>query len=107
MEDKSTKRLIASAGAWFVGEYAAVMIERFTELESNKRYKSEFIEDIYNSLGRDRNLDGTSTRVNAVLRIIRSNKIVEALEYVIQSDRMRKDNPGAVRKAKETLNNIK
>jgi hypothetical protein len=106
MEDKTLKRNVESAGGWFVGEYAALLLSNFNELENDKDFKHEFIGKIFHSHGRDSNFGGTRTRVNAVLRIIKTNKIVEALEYIIDSDRISKDEPKAIMMAKEALKEI-
>ncbi|MCM3800350.1 hypothetical protein M4A92_17485 [Caldibacillus thermoamylovorans] len=107
MQDKVLKRNIESAGGWFVGEYAALILNKFNELESDKDFKNEFVREIFHNHGRDRDFGGTRTRVNAVIRIIKSNKIIEALEYVIHSDRINNEEPKAVEMAKIALREIK
>ncbi|GLB61743.1 hypothetical protein NCCP133_38720 [Cytobacillus sp. NCCP-133] len=107
MQDKTLKRNIESAGGWFVGEYAAEILNKFNQLENDKNFKNEFVREVFHSQGRDKDYGGTRTRVNAVLRIIKSNKTVEALEYIISSDRINKEEPKAVQMAKDTLREIK
>lgn len=106
MDDKMLKRFINSAGGWFVGEYAAVMMDKYYELENDKNFKKDFIHNVFHSQGRDKDYGGTRTRVNALLRIIKSKKIIEALEYIIGSDRIQKDDPKAVEMAKKALKEI-
>ncbi|MGQ4666837.1 hypothetical protein ACUIJN_13590 [Metabacillus halosaccharovorans] len=107
MQDKVLKRNIDSAGGWFVGEYATVMMDKYNELENSKDSKIEFVKEIFHSQGRDKDYGGTRTRVNAVLRIIKSDKMIEALEYIIASERINKEEPKAVQMAKEALIEIK
>lgn len=107
MQDNVLKRNIESAGGWFVGEYAALIQNKFNQLEKDKEFKSEFVREVFHSQRRDKDYGGTRTRVNAVLRIIKSNKMIEALEYVIDSNRINKDEPKAVQMAKEALMDIK
>lgn len=107
MQDKVLKRNIESAGGWFVGEYAALIRKKFNQLENDKDFKSEFVREVFHSQRRDKDYGGTRTRVNAVIRIIRSNKVIEALEYIIDSDRINKDEPKAIKMAKEALRDIK
>lgn len=103
MQDKVLKRDIESAGGWFVGEYSNSIIEKYNDLESNKDYKNQFIKDVFNNQGRDSDYGGTRVRVNALLRIVRGNKVLEALNYIIASDRINKDDPNAIEMAKEVL----
>lgn len=107
MLDKTLKRNIESAGGWFVGEYTALILSKFNELENDKDFKNEFVRDVFHSQGRDKDYGGTRTRVNAVIRIIKSNKVVDALEYIVDSVRINKEEPKAAQKAKETLSKIK
>lgn len=107
MSDQVLKRNIESAGYWFVGEYAAKTFENYNELVSNNYFKNEFINEIFREQGRDKDLGGTRTRVNALLRIIRDGKIIEALEYIIASDRLNNKEPRSVEMAKEALKVIK
>ncbi|WP_433745143.1 hypothetical protein [Falsibacillus pallidus] len=106
MDNKLLKRNIASAGVWFVGEYTGLILEQFNRLESDKNYKNNFIETIFHQQGRDKDLGGTRTRVNAVMRIIKSNQAKEALEYVVHSSRLEIGEPKAVQKAQDALTNI-
>ncbi|MGD6875749.1 hypothetical protein [Bacillus infantis] len=104
--DRILKRNIESAGGWFVGEYAALILSNFIELDSDKNYKNEFVQNLFQTVGRDRDYGGTRTRVNAVMRIIKSNDIVVALEYIIHSDRINKEDSKAVQMAREALRDI-
>lgn len=43
MQDNTLKRNIESAGGWFVGEYTALILSKFNELENDKDFKNEFV----------------------------------------------------------------
>jgi hypothetical protein len=103
MQDKTLKRNIESAGGWFVGEYIALILSKFNELENDKDFKNEFVREVFNSQGRDKDYGGTRTRVNAVIRIIKSDKVIEALEYIVDSVRINKEEPKAVQMAKKAF----
>jgi hypothetical protein len=107
MQDKTLKRNIESAGGWFVGEYIALILSKFNELENDKDFKNEFVREVFNSQGRDKDYGGTRTRVNAVIRIIKSDKVIEALEYIVDSVRINKEEPKAVQIAKEAFIEIR
>lgn len=91
----------------FIGDYAALIVNKYNELEKDKECKGKFIREVFHDQGRDKDYGGTRTRVNAVLRIIKSNKIIEALEYIVESERLNNDEPKAVRKAREAIGEIK
>lgn len=98
---------IKSAGGWFVGEYAELIFEKYAQLKSDRSYKSEFVKQIYRERGRDSDLGGTRTRVNALLRIIERRELIKALEYIIDSDTINKNDPNAIRCAIQTINKLK
>lgn len=97
---------IKSAGGWFVGEYATLINEEFDILERDKVYRNEFVKKVYNGSGRDKDLNGTRTRVNAVRRIIRRRELIKALEYIIESERISKDDPKSIVNARQALKKI-
>jgi len=107
MQDKTLKRNIKSAGGWFVGEYTALILSKFNELEKDLDFKNEFVRELFNSQGRDRDYSGTRTRVNAVIRIVKSDKVIEALQYIVDSVRINNEEFKAVQMAKEALSEIK
>jgi hypothetical protein len=74
MQDKTLKRNIESSGGWFVGEYTSLIMSKFNELGNDKDFKNEVVREIFNSQGRDKDYGGTRTRVNAVIRIVKSIK---------------------------------
>ncbi len=80
----------------------ADLLTRIKELD-DKVLKSKLIDE-YHSCQRgyyDKDTGGTRTRVNAALRIIKSEKVLYALEQIDGSDP--RVLPEAVTKAKETI----
>lgn len=66
------------------------------------------IEEIYDNGENtfDKEIGGTRTRVNALYRIIKADRIIEALEVAANSKRLRKEFPEAAREAKDLLDRI-
>ena len=107
MDDSKMLSDIKSAGGWFVGEYATTIFEKFDQLKSDKDFKAAFIKQIFRDRGRDSDLGGTRTRVNALMRIIERRKLIEALEYIVASDSINKNDPNAIRSAVQMINKFK
>jgi hypothetical protein len=107
MDDAKMLSDIKSAGGWFVAEYAALIVERNNRLRNDKGYKAAFVQQIFRESGRDSELGGTRTRVNALLRIMERHELIKALEYVIGSDNINRNEPDAVKNARQTLNKLK
>jgi hypothetical protein len=93
---------IKSAGQTFLGLYMADLLTRIKELD-NKVLKNKLIDEYHSSQCGyyDKATGGTRTRVNAAIRIIKSEKVLYALEQIDGSDS--RVLPEAVDKAKETL----
>lgn len=97
---------IKSAGQSFIGLYMSDMLGRIPELD-DKVKKVKLIEEYHSRQYGffDKDIGGTRTRVNAVVRIIRADKVLYALGKVDGSDP--RVVPEAVAKAKETIGKIK
>lgn len=96
---------IKSAGQSFLGLRMADMLGRISELEDNETKKKIITEYYENQVGTyDKNFDGTRTRVNSIIRIIKADKVVYALEKVDGLDS--RVLPEAVEKAKDTIKKI-
>ncbi|QBP39714.1 hypothetical protein [Paenisporosarcina antarctica] len=106
MEDKIVKRAIESAGCWFVGYYAAQVFDNYNRLETDRMYKKIFIQNIFEKDQRDRTIGGTGTRVNSLMKIVRMNKVPEAMKYLIQSKRLNHEDPKAVEMAKDMIRKL-
>ena len=97
---------IKSAGQSFLGLNMADLLTRIKELD-DKILKSKLIDEYHsNQHGYyDKDTGGTRTRVNSAIRIIKSEKVLYALEQIDGSDP--RVLPEAVAKAKETVAKIK
>ena len=96
---------ILSAGKTFLGQRLSDMLGRIAELD-DRNLKNKLIEEyFYNQLGTyDKNIGGTRTRVNSVVRIIKSEKVLYALGLIDGSDI--RVHPEAVANAKDTIRKI-
>ncbi|MFL8675128.1 hypothetical protein [Clostridioides sp. GD02404] len=108
INDEQFERAYRSVGLWFVGMYMEKFLLRLDELE-NKELKVKFTKEIYDSKNNtfDKGLGGTRIRVNCLHKIIKAGREIEALEQVVNSDRVAKQNPEAINVAKDLLNRIK
>ena len=80
------KDVCRNAGLWYVGSFMLEYI-KMKEMWSNPDTKSAFIQYIYNEYsGIDDDISGTTTRVNAMIRIIESRKVEDALHLVLAAD---------------------
>ena len=72
----------------FVGSFMGEFLDK-RDMWSNPDTKSQFIAYMYNNYaknGWDDDITGTRTRVNCVIRIIESNKVLEALNLVLNAN---------------------
>jgi len=78
---------IKSAGQSFIGGYIEDMLNRIPELD-DRHSKNKVIEEYFeNQQGfYDKDIGGTRTRVNAVIRIIKANQVKYALEKIDERD---------------------
>ncbi len=106
--DKQFINSYRSAGLWFVALYMEAFILRIDELE-DRLLKTKFVEEIYDNgeNASDKNIGGTRTRVNSLYRIIKSNRVVEALEVATNSERLNREFPEAADEARDLLKRIR
>jgi len=91
LNDKQFEDAYTAAGAWFVVKYIDE-VKKNIEKFNNTTYKNKFIEDIFNNgNGPDSKLSGTRTRVNSIIRIVKSDCINEALKKAINSNRLKNE----------------
>lgn len=97
-----------SAGLWFVALYMEAFLLRIDELKDNV-LKTNLIEEIYNNGENafDKEINGTRTRVNSLLRIIESGRVIEALEVAVGSISLIRNFPSAVDTAMNLIESIK
>ena len=80
------KDVCRTAGLWYVGSFMLEFI-KMKELWSNPDTKSNFIQYMFNEYsGIDDDISGTTTRVNAMIRIIESKKVEDALRLVLDAN---------------------
>ena len=87
-EIKTTMELMdvcRSAGLWYVGSFMLEMLMTRERWE-NKDTKGAFVEYMHHEYNCDSDISGTRTRVNAMIRIIESHKVEEALELVLAAN---------------------
>jgi len=79
-------RLCKTAGLWYVGSFMMEFLDHRDEW-SDPEKKNDFIKYMFDEYGAgDTDISGTTTRVNAMIRIVESRKVVEALQLVLDSN---------------------
>ena len=80
------KDVCRSAGLWYVGSFMGEFIKRKAEWKDETK-KAAFIQSMFEEYeGIDKNISGTTTRVNAMIRIIESDKVVDAMHLVLEAE---------------------
>ena len=77
-----------SAGLSFIGSFMGEFLDK-RDIWSNPDTKKQFIAYMYSQYaqsGWDNDITGTRIRVNCVIRIIESNKVLEALNLVLEAN---------------------
>ena len=76
-----------SASPWFVGLYMETFLNNLSSL-SNRQAKNEFTYDIhkYDPILIDENILDIYNRVESLLKIIKSNRVLDALKMVLDYD---------------------
>lgn len=97
------KDVCRSAGLWYVGSFMIEFLKRKDEWMDETK-KPAFIESLYNEYqGIDDKISGTTTRVNAMIRIIESNKVEDAMHLVLDADERKLGCPESKVNAKAVL----
>ena len=80
------KDVCRSAGLWYVGSFLLEFLKRKAEWQDADR-KQEFIKSLYLEYpGIDDDISGTTTRANAMIRIIESDKVKDAMQLVLEAN---------------------
>ena len=96
-----------SAALWYVGSYMIEFIVNREKWENNET-KQDFIRYMYEECGgADADISGTTTRVNAMIRIVESRKVEEALEIVLNANNAKIGCDQSKINAKATLEKLK
>ncbi len=76
-----------SASPWFIGLYMETFLNNITSI-SNRQLKSEFTHNIhrYDPILIDENLLEIYNRVESLIKIIKGNRVIDALNMVIEYD---------------------
>lgn len=103
---KQFKSDLKAAGLTFIGTYMADILRRKSVLDDTS-VKAELAEEYYEHqiTTSDTKVESTQSKLNAVLRIIKSEKVLEALDAVIISKKTIVD-PRAKAKAKKCKQDI-
>ena len=79
-------RLCKTTGLWYVGSFMMEFLDHRDEW-SDPEKKKKFIKYMFEEYGAgDNDISGTTTRVNAMIRIVESHKVKEALQIVLDAN---------------------
>lgn len=96
-----------SAGLWYVGSYMLEFIMQRERWE-NPDTKNDFIRYMFEEYGAgDKDISGTRTRVNAMIRIIESRQVEKALTQVLEANDIKLGCPQAKINAQIVLDKLK
>lgn len=95
MTDKQFDDAFTAAGGWFI-------LTQYDKIADWKGEKSVLVDELF-SEGFDSKRTGTNTRVSSTLRLISNGRGKEALEKIMNSDRINNKHPDAKRIAKEII----
>ena len=87
LSDDELVESLESASPWFVGLYMETFLNNLNFL-SNRQSKNEFTYDIhrYDPILIDENLLDVYNRVESLLKIIKGNRVLDALKMVVDYD---------------------
>ena len=87
LSDDELVESFESASPWFVGVYMETFLNNLNFL-SNRQSKNEFTYDIhrYDPILIDENLLDVYNRVESLLKIIKGNRVLDALKMVVEYD---------------------
>lgn len=87
LSDDELVESFESASPWFVGLYMETFLNNLSFL-SNRQAKNEFTSDIhrYDPILIDENILDIYNRVESLLKIIKGNRVLDALKMVVDYD---------------------
>lgn len=93
MTYREMERKIQTAGAWFTGVFMSEILRAYPSIHEDTNKKVEFIHYMHNEYGKnlDYEFDSTKTKCYAILAIIKAGRVLDALDYVIQSNEKKVD----------------
>ncbi|MGI6778786.1 MAG: hypothetical protein ACOX7R_12495 [Acetivibrionales bacterium] len=84
MDYQKLKREIKTIGAWYLATFISDILENYNDLQ-DLVYKQNFIFKLQAyAAGGDISLESTTAKVNGMIRIVKSKKVKEALEIIIE-----------------------
>ena len=88
MTYKQMTRKIQTAGTWFTGVFMGEILYNYSQINNDSVKTTEFIRYMHEEYGKnlDYKFDSTKTKCYAILSIVRKGCVLEALEYVIESN---------------------
>ena len=91
MTYKQMVRIINTAGAGFTGVLMGEFLVRYPEYQADTANRIAFIQYIHQEYGvnLDYTYDTTKTKCYALMSIIESRKVPDALEYIVQCNEQR------------------
>ena len=77
-----------TAGAWFVGVFMREILHEYPEFCNDVKKRSEFIKYFHKEYGENLGytFDTTKAKCYAVIEIIKAGRVLDAIEYVIESN---------------------
>ena len=88
MTYKQMTRKIQTAGTWFTGVFMGEILHNYSRINNDSVKTAEFIRYMHEEYGKnlDYEFDSTKTKCYAVLSIIREGRVLDVLEYIIESN---------------------
>ena len=82
------ERKIRTAGSWFVGAFMGEFLAKYPQYSEDSSSRVSFIQYIHREYGEnlDYSYESTKTKCYALISIIENHVVLEALEYVINSN---------------------
>ena len=77
-----------TAGAWFVGVFMSEILHEYPKFCNDVKKRSEFIKYFHKEYGENLGytFDTTKAKCYAVIEIIKAGRVLDAIEYVIESN---------------------
>lgn len=77
-----------TAGVWFVGVFMREILHEYPKFCSDVKKRSEFINYFHKEYGENLGytFDTTKAKCYAVIEIIKAGRVLDAIEYVIESN---------------------
>jgi nitrogenase molybdenum-iron protein alpha/beta subunit len=103
MNNYKIPRYLQNAGAWFVASHCFEVYENYELLTTDKKFKERFFKKIFDSEQRDLTLKSKISQTSAILKIIRMNKIIKSLHFIVNSEYISTSDPITITNAYRTL----